>query len=323
MTARAGTTPSRHTAIPRLLASASGLVFLLSFLATGFAPPRALAAPTLGFVEEFPGTSTTTWSGGSPFSNPGTGGYLGPGDGYLELANSAAGSLGVRSFGDEYAGDWTAAGITQVRLWLNDVGATDTLEIHFSTGYGISNFWQYNVGFIPPLHAWAEFVVDVSSSANWTQIFGTGTFTAALDSVDRIHLRHDPPPFAVIPGSPDPVAADVGIDHILLTNGLVSVGPPGAVAAHPVELAPPYPNPSRGPVSFLVRARDAGPITIQIVDVAGRSVRRVELADAGSNARTWLWDGRGDAGRRVPAGYYRVRASGASGGMSRPLMRVD
>jgi hypothetical protein len=66
-----------------------------------------------------------------------------------------------------------------------------------------------------------------------------------------------------------------------------------------------------------------GPVAIEIVDVAGRSVRRAQLADAGSSARIWLWDGLDDAGRRVPAGYYRVRAVGASGGMSRPIVRIE
>jgi flagellar hook assembly protein FlgD len=73
----------------------------------------------------------------------------------------------------------------------------------------------------------------------------------------------------------------------------------------------------------VVRAADAGPIQIQIVDAAGRSVRRAALAEAGNGPRTWLWDGQDDRGRPVPAGYYRVRAFGASGGMSRPIARVN
>src|SRR5207249_7178755 len=47
------------------------------------APARGRANPVLGFIEEFPGVSTSSWSGGTPFSNPGAGGYLGPGDGFL------------------------------------------------------------------------------------------------------------------------------------------------------------------------------------------------------------------------------------------------
>ena len=303
--------------------STLGIAALLASLALSLAPARIQAQPVLGFIEEFPGTSIGTW--GAAFTlvtNPGSGGYLGPGDGYLKLQTTMSNQFGARSFDEQYTGNWTAAGITQVRLWLNDVGTDDPLEIHFSVGDGTANFWQYNVGFVPPLHAWGVFVVDLTSGANWTQILGSGTFASALTTVDRIHLRHDPPPFAHVPTPPDPIVADLGLDHILLTDGLVGVGPSPRVT-NPVELAPPYPNPSRGPVSLVVRAADAGPITIQIVDAAGRAVRRAVLPDAGSGHRTWMWDGTNDAGRRVPAGYYRVHAIGPSGGMSRPLMRVE
>ena len=44
------------------------------------------AAPALGFREDFPGVSTSSWSGGAPFSNPGTGG-VGGADGYLEVVS--------------------------------------------------------------------------------------------------------------------------------------------------------------------------------------------------------------------------------------------
>src|SRR5206468_8684701 len=128
--------------------------------------------PVLGFQESF----TSTTSGWDSFSgvvtNPGTGGLFGPGDGYLFIQTTSAFNWGARSLGLEYAGDWTAAGVTQVRVWLNDVGADDALEIHFGIG-NAGNFWQYNVGFLPPLHQWAVFTVDLTSGANWTRIIGT------------------------------------------------------------------------------------------------------------------------------------------------------
>jgi flagellar hook capping protein FlgD len=300
-------------------------IVIAALSAAVLAPATACANPVLGFIEEFPGTSVGSFSGGTPFSNPGTGGYLGPADGFLLLENTAPAALGSRGTGLEYAGNWTAAGITQIRVWLNDVGADDPLDIHLSIGNGTAgtaNFWQYDVGFSPPLHAWGEYVMDLSGT-NWTRILGSGTFSSALTNVDRVHLRHDPPPFAMIPNQPDAIAGDVGIDHLLLTNGLVGVEPFSSTAAHPVELAPPYPNPSRGPVTLALRAAEAGPVRIEILDVTGRSVRSTELAGAGSGPRTWLWDGLDDAGRKVVAGYYRVRATGTGGGTSRSLVRIN
>lgn len=293
----------------------------LGTLAALAVPVRA--NPVLGFREPFTST-TTSWSGGTPFSNPGAGGLFGSSDGYLLLESGTAGNFGTASFGTEYSGDWTAAGVTQVRLWLDDVGAAEPFEIHFGIGDGNNNFWQYNVGFIPPLHAWGEFVVDLTSAANFTQTRGPGSFASALQTVDRIRLRHDRAPYLPIPNPPDPIAGDLGIDQILLTDGLVGVDPAtDPVARRAIELAPPVPNPSRGPVTLTLRESAPGPITFEIVDVAGRSVRRFVLSEAGGGPRSWTWDGLDDRGQRVPPGVYRARVCSAAGGTSRPLVRVN
>jgi hypothetical protein len=279
------------------------------------------AAPTLGFVETFPGNSVGTWGGGADFSNPGTGGTGGVPDGYLliKTPNGTVHSLGSDSGGSEYLGDWTAAGITQVRLWLNDVGTDDPLEMHFVIGKAFTNVWQYNPGFLPPLHQWAEFVVDLSSSANWTRIIGTGTFTQALQDVDRVLVRHDKTPYMMMP---DAIDGDVGLDHLLLTNGVVGVPRAAGPVPRALSLAAPMPNPSRGEVLLAIEAFEPGGVRLEIVDAAGRLVRHADLLSAGAGTLRWTWDGRDDQGRAAPAGYYSVRASGRAGGVSRGLVRI-
>lgn len=308
--------PSRpHRPLPRLAALACTLAATLALAAA------SAAAPTLGFLETFPGTSVSSWGGGAVFSNPGSGGTGGTPDGYLLFStpNGLKHNLGVNSFGLEYNGNWVAAGITQVRLWLNDVGADDPLEMHFAIGNGL-NFWHYDVQFLPPLHQWAEFVVDLSSSANWTQIIGTGTFSAALQAVDRVHVRHDHAPYTQIP---DALDGDVGLDHVLLTNGNVGVASGGSPVPRALVLAAPAPNPSRGDVTFSLEVFEAGPVTLEVLDAAGRRVRHVELASEGPGTLRWTWDGLDGRGHLTPAGIYRVRAIGRSGGMSRGLVRID
>jgi len=296
------------------------LFFALMTLFAGTAD----AAPTVGFVEHFPGTSTGTWSNISTvLSNPGTGGVNGAGDGFLVITSASPTSLGAMSNGAEYAGDWTAAGINKVTLWLNDIGADDPLEIHFGIGdarEGSGNFWQYNTGFIPPLHAWAQFTVDLSSSSAFTQIINTtgGTFAAALANVQRILVRHDLAPYVQ---NPNAQAGDYGVDEILLSHSTTGVDPPAARALRPVQLAPPSPNPSRGPVAFALESNGAEPIRIEIVDVMGRVLRHTTLA-AAAGPRIWTWDGADDSGARVAAGCYRVRAFSASGGTSRAFVRL-
>jgi hypothetical protein len=283
------------------------------------------AAPTLGFIEHFPGTSTGSWSNISTvLSNPGTGGVNGAGDGYLVISSGSPVNLGAMSNGGEYVGNWTAAGITQVSLWLNDIGAADPLEIHFGIGdarEGSGNFWQYNVGFIPPLQSWAQFTVDLNSSSAFTQIINTtgGTFADALANVQRILVRHDLAPYVK---DPNTLAGDYGLDEILLTQGTTAgVDLPTAGALRPVQLAPPQPNPSRGPVAFALESDGAEQIRIEIVDVMGRVLRHSTLA-AAAGPRIWTWDGADDSGARVAPGYYRVRAFSASGGTSRPFVRL-
>jgi hypothetical protein len=189
-------------------------------VAPAIAASAAHAMPLIGFTENWIGTSLDGWDGGSDLSNPGSGGIGGPGDGFLLISTPFPTHLGARSMGGEYQGDWLASGVNKVVLWLNDVNGADALEIHFALGNS-TNFWEYNVGFKPPHNAWQQYSVDLSSEANFTRIIGQGTFAAALQHVDRIHLRHDVAPYLQ---SPDPIQGDFGLDGLTLTNDAVPVG---------------------------------------------------------------------------------------------------
>jgi hypothetical protein len=248
------------------------IVAALAILAV--APPVD-AQPALGARQEFT-VGTGGWAGGTALSNPGTGGRLGAQDGFMQLSAALLGNFGQNCrFCTEYVGDWNFEGITQVRLWLNDVGADDDFEMHLALGNDV-NFWQYDVGFIPPENEWAEFIVDLTDLSNWTQIVGSGILSSALGTVTNILIRHDMAPFMQ---QPDKTQGDLGIDSILLTNGVVGIGPSPAVSA--IRLAAPFPNPARGPVTFALESADTEPVRMQILDVTGRSIRSVELVGGG------------------------------------------
>ncbi len=282
----------------------------LACLACGARSART--APTLGFLEEFPGTTLSTWGGGATLSNPGTGGVGGIGDGFLSVSTSTPARLGTVSTGSEYVGNWTAAGITQVRVWVKDIGGTGNLSIHMAIGNGTADFWEENQGINPPADRWAEYVVDLTNAADFTLIRGSGTFANALTIVDRLLFRHDLPPLVA---SPDLVQGNFGLDHLRLASATTGVELPAAVS-RPVLLAPPYPNPARGRVTFSLRVPGAGPVTLRIVDLAGRVLRHATLAP-GPGDRLWLWDGSDDSGRPAPSGRYMVFASGPGGGTTR------
>jgi len=290
--------------------------------AAASATPSA-AGPTVGFVESFTALGNQGgWDGGATYSNPGTGGVGGGDDGYLQMAHALfAAQLGAKNGGADYVGDWLAAGADRVRFSLNDVGADQNLEIHFAIG-NVNNFWQYNVGFIPPNGAWSEFTVNLADSASFTQIIAFDGFgyRFALANMDRVLIRHDKAPYTQ---APDAILGDVGIDEFKIESTTVGVDGPGRVGGgRAVRLAPPYPNPSRGSTTLAFESFDDAPVTIAVVDARGRTVRRAVVAGA-AGPRSWSWDGRNDAGRVTGAGVYRVRAFGPAGGTSRALVRVD
>ena len=303
----------------------SALATLLVAAPLGLHAP-ARANPTVGFVEHWPGSAgTATWGGGDTYSNPGTGGQGGAGDGFLLIQTPGptpffSVRLGAKSSDAAYSGDWQAAGIAKVEFWLKDVGNPNPLEMHLGIGNS-NNFWQNNTGLIPPSGTWAKFDVDVTDSSNWTQTvaLSPGTYTLALQTVTQVLIRHDHAPYVQ---DPDSIRADVGLDEFaFLGNGNTAVAPPGAAVARPVELAPPYPNPASGEVRLALHSYDAAPIRIEIVDATGRVIRRSRLA-VGAGSHLWTWDGRTDAGAAAPPGYYRARAYSTSGGTSQPLVRL-
>ena len=203
---------------------------LLSLLLVAAArPPVAHAQATPGFVEDWSDGTDRLWQGGVDFSNPGGDGVGGPTDGYLLVSNRSNGfasKLGIYCSAPPYAGDWIAGGVDTVKFWLNDVGSDENLEIHFSFGSSQVNLWQYNVAFLPPHDSWAEFTVPLRDSASFTQIFGTGSFAAALRNVEKVHLRHDLPPFLHDPQQfPDNVLGDFGLDRFRMIGASTPARP--------------------------------------------------------------------------------------------------
>ena len=281
----------------------------------------AAANPTLGHLEDFTDGTVGAWQGGSAPVNPGSGGVSGGTDGYMLLDNPALNHFGAFSNGPEYLGNWTTAGITQVRVWMNDVNTADNFQMHLALGTS-TNFWERNAAIVPPNNQWAEFIIPLDGPTGWTRIIGTtGTFPQALANVQKIHFRHDLAPYSQ---TPDDKAGDLGIDRILLTNGTVGVNDGPAVSSlRAVQLAPPYPNPARGPVTISFTQYGAAPATVEIFDVTGRRVRAASLGEAGPGPRTWMWDGLDDGGHRVAAGAYRVRVTGPHGGETQPIVRIE
>jgi hypothetical protein len=293
------------TSAARLLCLAA---LALAALALAARAGSALAGPTFGFVEDFaPADTTAGFVGGAQLSNPGTGGVGGAGDGFLRIARPGPlpGNLGCFNAGPDYAGDYIAAGVTNVVFWLNDVETDEPLEIHLGIGTN-GNFWQYNTGFSPPENGWARFEVNLADSANFTQTisFPGGSYTLALQTADRLHWRHDLPPFIQ---QPDPIVGQAGLDRIFLTNAAGSAVGDGAPGAGAVIRLAAWPNPARPATRIAAALHQPAAARLRIVSVSGRVLRELFSGPLAAGTHTFPWDGRDARGAEVAAGVYFIQ----------------
>ncbi len=101
----------------------------------------------------------------------------------------------------------------------------------------------------------------------------------------------------------------------------------GSVAVTPERptfaLRPARPNPAAGLTRLSFELPRALPVSLRILDVSGRSVRTLaadEPMATGPHERAW--DGRDDAGLRVPAGVYLVRLQAGERTIARRIARI-
>jgi hypothetical protein len=196
----------------------------LAFVASAL--PAMSAVP--GFVQEFASAGELGgFGGGATLSNPGTGGVGGAGDGYLVISRTTPANFASFCTAPEVTGNLLADGVTGFSVWLNDVGAHQNFEIHVAVGNGPTNFWVYNPAFFPLDNTWTRFDVDITDASLWTQITGTGTFQNAMQTADRIQIRHQIPPFTQNAGS---IAGDLGVDRLTVNpvpepSSLIALAP--------------------------------------------------------------------------------------------------
>ena len=87
--------------------------------------------------------------------------------------------------------------------------------------------------------------------------------------------------------------------------------------------APPFPAPSSGNVHFSCSLPEPAKVTLAILDLGGRVVRRLAgPATEGAGAYAWIWDGRDDRGRIQPTGVYRAVLSAGGRTLERRVALV-
>jgi flagellar basal-body rod modification protein FlgD len=87
------------------------------------------------------------------------------------------------------------------------------------------------------------------------------------------------------------------------------VGTSALVGADTVAIAAAVDADEEFEVSGAVDLASSGAVTIEIVNATGTVVRTIPLGSQPAGLAEFSWDGENDAGTRVPAGDYKVRAT--------------
>lgn len=182
--------------------AAAGLVLVMA------APAWALG---LGMADTFEGGADRGWSvGPASIALPvvvASGGPAGVGDGYLRLTSLGgfgAGSRLVVIAGEQWQGDYLAAGINRITLDLNNMGSTDlSLRLWLSGPPGAAAVSAAALH-LPAGSGWtrASFALGVGAL--------TGNAAAALAGVQELRLFHGSS--ATFPG--EAIVAMLGVDNV-------------------------------------------------------------------------------------------------------------
>jgi hypothetical protein len=202
----------------RVLADAFILAAVLMAL-----PASSSALPIT--PDTFEDGTTMGWGvpGASPNapSNIASGGPAGAGDNYLQLVATgtavAGGRLAVLN-SSQWTGDYLAAGITSIRMDVNNFGPSDlVLRLLFEDFDGPgppANLALTLAGVpVPANSGWITVAFDLSQANLTVETFGS--VIGALSDVDTLRIFHNPDPTFPGPGvGIPPVSVTLGVDNI-------------------------------------------------------------------------------------------------------------
>ncbi|GLC25674.1 PEP-CTERM sorting domain-containing protein [Roseisolibacter agri] len=187
---------------------------------------RADAQVVANQRDDFEGGTTMGWHVGDP-THPApptviaTDGPAGAGDAYLRLTSFGSGGPGSRLSAlntTRWAGNYIAAGVTQIEMDLINLGQNDvSLRLLFGAfpdgqGPPTDLAWSADAFFLRAGAGWVHAVFPILPGA---MIVPLGTYAGALGGADELRLFHNPAPvFAGPENSSPPIAAVVGVDNI-------------------------------------------------------------------------------------------------------------
>ena len=195
-----------------------------AWLLLGLLLATAASAVTQGQQDDFT-ANDGDWAQGTPA----VGGPGGGADGFLLLTSTGgAGGQGSRlvtyNYQAQWAGDYLAAGVEAIGLFLNNLGTTD-LEIRLAFGdtqaplQGGTWYVTTSSVALPAGSGWTFVVFDIGS-ADLQSAQGTASYAELMAGVATLRILHATAPLPI----GNPIAASLGIDRV------VALPEPGATA---------------------------------------------------------------------------------------------
>ncbi|MCW5941840.1 MAG: PEP-CTERM sorting domain-containing protein [Fimbriimonadaceae bacterium] len=176
------------------------------------AASAANAQISLGKLDTFQDGTVMGWSGGAAPTNIADGGPLGAGDRYLQITSDGGSGAGgkLATYNFNWSGDYTAAQVTGVEVWIQNLSATETLEMRAVILSGATRWTSNSPLVLAPGSGWTQHTFSLLES-DITRVLGSTSYTATMASVSRLMFRHDS-------GAPDAegtaIAAQGGLDNI-------------------------------------------------------------------------------------------------------------
>ena len=270
-----------------------------------FVPTGLTAQVVLNQSDTFQDGSLNGWSSGANNPNPpvniASGGPSGAADRYMRAVStggSGAGSKLVVQNTVQWTGDFTGAGVTLIRMNVNNEGST-TLQLRLvflgSSGSGVSTS-----------------PIIVGAGSGWTPVIFpvtagdlTGSNVAStLAGVTEMRLIHS----TTTGTKGEPIVAQLGVDDVTATQP-TSVTADRSGLPGTFSLGQNYPNPFNPSTTISYNLPVRSMVHLQIFNILGQQV--VELVNGEENAgyRSVTWNA------DVPSGifFYRIEATSIGG----------
>lgn len=212
-------------------------------------------------------------------------------------------------------------GVLALALMADAAGAqTFTVTNSGATAYSISTDGgppQANPTL--PLQRGTTYTFNVSATGHPFYIKTqrvTGTGSQYTDGVTGQGVASGTLTFVVPMNAPSTLFYQCGV-HGAMGGTLSIIDPVGVPGQEPLIprtafLERPTPHPVRGPTRMAFGVPRAGMVELSILDVQGRTVRRLVRESRPAGRFAVDWNGRDEGGARVPGGIYfaRLRAAG-------------